>query len=71
MSGWVEPDWSQRLPGEQWVILDSPQSAEFYLNQLPSETIIIREEYPNPDRLYAQFSAPGQIFRNRLYVPFN
>jgi hypothetical protein len=69
MEGWKEPDWSHRLPGEQWLILDSPQTAEFYLSQLPPQTNIVREPYPNPEGLYAQFSPAGQVFRNRIYVP--
>jgi hypothetical protein len=69
MGTWQEPDWSKRLPGEQWLILDSPQSAESYLSGLPPQTLIVRQPYPNPEGLYAQFSPPGQVFQNRLYVP--
>lgn len=69
MANWKEPDWSKRLPGEQWLILDSPEMAEAYINGLPPQTAVIREQYPNPEGLYAQFLPPGQVFPNRLYVP--
>lgn len=69
MSRWKEPDWSERLPGEQWLVLDSVQSAEGYLSQLPENTAVDRLPYPNEEGLYAQFSIPGQVFKNRLYVP--
>lgn len=62
-----EPDWSKRLPGEQWLILDSPMAAETYLSILEEGTIH-REPFPNVDGLYAKISYPNRITQNRIYV---
>ena len=63
------PDWSARLPGEQWVLVDSVQAAEAYLATYnPLEVRITREGYPNPQGLYARIRFPDRIPQHRIYV---
>ncbi|HEY9745190.1 MAG TPA: hypothetical protein V6C99_03115 [Oculatellaceae cyanobacterium] len=68
---WKEPDWRQRLPGEQWLVLDSVQAAEQYLATLPASTTINRQTFPNEEGIYALFSSPGQVFGHKIFVSAN
>lgn len=65
----TQPDWEARIPGEQWMLMDSESSAEAYLaTYKPSEAKIYRETYPNPEHLYARISFPGRIPQHHLYI---
>lgn len=64
-----QPDWSKRLPGEQWLMLDSIDSAEAYLATYASQQVsVVREEYPNPQGLYARIRFPDRIAEHRVYI---
>lgn len=69
MPHWKEPDWRHRLPGEQWLVMDSIQAAEFYLGTLSDQAKIQHEIYPNAEGIYAKISMPGQVIQHRIYVP--
>lgn len=65
----AEPDWSQRMPGEQWVVLDSIEAAEAYLLTYQADAVTIqREPYPNASGLYARIARHGQVLPHRIYV---
>jgi hypothetical protein len=60
----------QRMPGEQWVTLDSVGHAQRYLDSLTQEPVrIIREPYPNPLGLFARVRYPDRIPELKLFVP--
>jgi hypothetical protein len=62
-------DWLNRIPGEQWVMLDSVKAAEAYLSTFTSgQVAILRETWPNDNKLYARLSFPGVIPQWRVYV---
>jgi hypothetical protein len=65
------PPWDQRLPGEQWITLDSPAMAEQYLallGQTPGVSIQ-RPDYPNAEGLYAIIRHADRIPENKVFVP--
>lgn len=63
------PDFSKRMPGEQWVVFDSPQAAEAYLKTFEGQDATVRREaFPNPEGLYGQVRFPGRIAGHRVYV---
>jgi hypothetical protein len=63
------PGWEERMPGEQWVMLDTVATADTYLSSYGDEAVIHRESWPNPDGLYARISFPGRIPQYRIYIP--
>jgi len=64
-----QPNWQARMPGEQWVMLDSPDTAEAYLNTYAdSNAVIQREPFPNPEQLYARVRFPGQFSQHHIYI---
>ena len=63
------PDWEARLPGEQWLLLDSVAVAEAVLATYSAEGITIhREPFPNPSGLYARIRFADRIPQNRIYI---
>lgn len=57
------------MPGEQWLMLDSPQAAEAYLGTYSGTNAIIqRETFPNAEYLYARIRFPNQIPQHRVYI---
>ncbi len=59
-----------RLPGEQWVTLESPELAEAYLASFePSQVIIYREPWPNQNGLYARLQYPDRVPQDKIFVP--
>jgi hypothetical protein len=64
-----QPDWEARLPGEQWVVLDSVAAAERYLSTYPADKAIIqREPYPNPQGLFARILFVERVQQDRVYI---
>ena len=66
-----QPDWQARLPGEQWVLLDSVATAEAYLATYLSSgppSSVLRQPYPNADGLYAKIRFPDRIPEHHVYV---
>jgi hypothetical protein len=61
--------WQKRMPGEQWLTLDSPETAEVYLASLNIENAMVcRESFPNAAGLYARIRYPGRIPENKVFV---
>lgn len=64
-----QPDWEARLPGEQWLLLDSIAAAERYLSAYPEGGAVIqREPYPNPQCLFARILFAGRVQQDRVYI---
>lgn len=60
----------ERMPGEQWVTLDSLEHAQRYLDSLAQEPVhITQEPYPNPLGLFARVRYPDRIPELKLFVP--
>lgn len=63
------PNWSTRMPGEQWVVVDSPQAAEAYLATYSVDgATVVREPFPNAEGLYACVRFPGRVAGHRVFV---
>ena len=65
-----QPDWQARLPGEQWVLLDSTQAADAYLATYKNDQVI-KEAFPNEEGLYARIRFHDRILQHRVYVTGN
>jgi hypothetical protein len=65
-----QPDWQNRLPGEQWVLLDSVSTAEAYLTGYQGSQVF-REPFPNEQGLYARIQFPDRIPQHRIYIALN
>lgn len=63
----TQPDWQSRLPGEQWVLLDSAETAEAYLRTY-KDNQVIKEPFPNAQGLYARIRFPDRALQHRIYV---
>jgi hypothetical protein len=65
----LHPDWDSRLPGEQWLVLDSAATAEAYLAGYDSQKAqVVRMDFPNPEGLYAKIRYADRITEDRIYI---